>query len=153
MYIFEVKQIGKPEKWLIEAAASIGLDFTKLTHEITNDFINHSIKRHGDPRKHGAAAITMTDFDCIPGIVKSPDHAIIGCIRNESLINAYAKIDSGMTYLYFEAVLMSRKNKALRGKTLYKITRPLSLNEILRNVSGNEKTDITSARILTMIKT
>ena len=152
MFSFEVETIGKPEKWLIEAAASIGLDYSGLSHEITNEFEKHSMKRHGDPGIHGTAALTGADFDCIPGILKAPDHAIIGAIRKEALINAYAKIESNMTYLYFEEVLRSRRNKALRGKTLYKITRPLSLKEVLRNVSGNGKTDISAARILSLIK-
>jgi hypothetical protein len=52
--------------------------------------------------------------------VKAPDCAVIGAIRKETLINAYAKIDNGITYLYFEEVLFSRRNKSLRGKTFYK---------------------------------
>jgi hypothetical protein len=50
-----------------------------------------------------------------------------------------------MTYLYFEQILNSRKNKALRGSTFYKITRPLTFAGILKNVSRNDKTDITGA--------
>ena len=153
MNSFSKTIIGKPEIWLIEAAAKIGLDYSQLTHEITNEFINHCIKRHGDQKTHGGATVTDADFERIPDIVKTPDHAIIGAIRKETLINAYAKIDNGMTCLYFEEVMISRRNKTLRGKTLYKVTRPLSLKEILRNVSGNGKTDISSARILTLIKT
>ena len=114
--MIEVREIGKPEKWLIEAAESIGLDFIGLTHETTNEFINHCMKRHGDPKVHGAAAITEADFDNIPAIVKAPDHVFIGAIRKENLINAYAKIDNGITYFYFEKVLISRKNNSLRGK-------------------------------------
>ena len=40
----EIPRIGKPEPWLIEAAASIGLDFAGLTHEVSNYFENHGIK-------------------------------------------------------------------------------------------------------------
>jgi hypothetical protein len=65
---FEVTEIGRPEPWLIEAAASIGLDFSGLVHEITDHFKNHVKKRHGQ----GALAILDTDFDLIPGIVKAP---------------------------------------------------------------------------------
>jgi hypothetical protein len=150
--VIEVREIGKPVKWLIEAAESIGLAFMGLTHDITNEFINHSMKRHGDPKVHGAAAITEADFENISGIVKTPDHAIIGAIRKEDLINAYAKIDNGITYFYFEKVLISRKNNSLRGKTFYKVTRPLTFSEILRNISSNGKTDIAMARILTLIR-
>ena len=145
---FEKTIIGKPAKWLIDAAANIGLDFTELSHEVTNELINHSIKRHGNRNTHGSAAITSIDFNFIPSIVKTPDYVVIGAIRKKMLINAYAKIDEGITYLYFEEVLISRKNKALRGKTLYKVTRPLSLEDFLGNISRNDKTDISKAKTL-----
>jgi hypothetical protein len=144
---FEKNTISEPEKWLIEAAASIGLDFSDYIHEVTNEFHDHSLKRHGNPNIHGAATITSADFERIPDIVKNPDYAIIGAIRKETLLNAYAKIDDGTTYLYFEKVLASRKNKSLRGTTLYKVTRPLSFDEVLKNISRNGKTDISKAWI------
>ena len=149
--MFLKKTIGTPEKWLIEAAASIGLDFTRLTYEITNEFINHSMKRHGDPKLHGAATLTEADFERIPSIIKNPNHAIIGAIRKEILINVYVKIDNNITYMYFEEVLISRKNKALRGKTFYKITKILSLEEVFKNVSKNGKTDISKAKIINLL--
>ena len=142
---FEKNEICRPEKWLIEAGASIGLDFSNLIHETTNEFHDHSLKRHGNHQLHGEATITGADFERIPAIVRAPDYAVIGAIRKETLINAYAKIDNGITYLYFEEVLSSRKNKSLRGKTFYKITRPISLDEFLKNVSRNKKTDISKA--------
>jgi hypothetical protein len=120
--------IGKPEQWLIEAASSIGLDYSALSHEITNELIGHCIKRHGDRSIHRSATITDTDFALISGMVKTPDY--------------------GTTYLYFEEVMISRKNKALRGKTLYKVTRPLSPDQFLKNVSRNGKSDISKAWIL-----
>ena len=142
--------IGKPEKWLIEAAASVGLDYSKLSHETTNELADHSIKRHGDQNIHGAATIINTDFEYIINIIKKPDFAIIGAIRKETLVNAYAKIENNITYMYFEDVLNSRKNKSLRGKTLYKITRPLLFHEFVSNVSRNKKTDISKAAIINM---
>ena len=48
---FEIKTVGKPEQWLIEAAAAIGLDISELSHEVTNYFVNHGIKRHGNAEK------------------------------------------------------------------------------------------------------
>jgi hypothetical protein len=65
--LFVITKIGKPEQWLVEAAASIGLDFSGLIHEITTYFVNHVKKRHGQ----GALAILDTDFDLIPAIVKA----------------------------------------------------------------------------------
>lgn len=63
------------------------------------------------------------------------------------LINVYAKMESEVTYLYFEEILHGRKNKALRGCTFYKVTRPLKLDDVLKNVSRNDKTDITGAKM------
>ena len=142
--------IGKPEQWLINNAASIGLDFSNLIHEITSELISHSMKRHGNPKIHGAATITEIDFKRIPDIVKTPDYAIIGAIRKETLLNLYAKIFNDITFMYFEEVLISRRNKALRGKTLYKITRALSIEDIMKNLTKNNKTDISKAKVVDM---
>jgi hypothetical protein len=36
------------------------------------------MKRHGDPKTHGAATIVETDFERIPTIIQALDMAIIG---------------------------------------------------------------------------
>jgi hypothetical protein len=149
---FDKSIIGKPEQWLIEAAVTIGLDFAGFTHEITNYFKDHVLNRHGDPAYHGAATMVDADFYRIPGIIQAPDHAVIGAKRKGRLINVYVKQESGITYLYFEEILHGRKNKTLRGCTFYKVTRPLKLDDVLKNVSRNDKTDITGAKILTLVK-
>jgi hypothetical protein len=146
---FEVTTLGSPGAWLIEAAASIGLDYSGLTHEITDHFKNHVINRHGDPAKHEAATVTNTDFDMIPAVVKAPDMAIIGAGRRGNLCNVYIRIEADITYLYFDEVLDSKRNKSLRSSTFYKVTRPLSLDMVLKNVSRNGKTDVSKAKILT----
>jgi hypothetical protein len=147
---FEVTILGKPETWLLEAAASIGLDYSTLTHEVTDHFRNHVINRHGDPSKHGTATVTNKDFDKIPAIVKTPDMAILGASRRGTLCNVYIKIEADITYLYFDEVLNSKRNKALRSSTFYKVTRPLSLDEVLKNVTRNDRTDVSKAKILTL---
>ncbi|MFP3040250.1 hypothetical protein LQZ19_00360 [Treponema primitia] len=53
--------IGKPEPWLIAAAAEIDLDFSAFSHVLTNELKNHALKRHGDPAISGAAAIVPKD--------------------------------------------------------------------------------------------
>ncbi|MDR2897421.1 MAG: hypothetical protein LBU99_01305 [Spirochaetaceae bacterium] len=141
-------ELGKPEEWLLAAASTIGLDLSEFIHEITSDLLAHSLKRHGNPAIHGAATITNADFEYISDIIKAPDYAIIGAVRKTALINAYAKMVDAITYLYFEEILMGRKNKCLRGKTFYKVTKPLSFEDFCKNVSRNEKTDISKAQIL-----
>jgi hypothetical protein len=143
---FEVTEIGRPEPWLIEAAASVGLDFSGFVHETTNQFRDHVINRHGDPALHGAATVTDEDFSRIPGIIHAPDMAVIGAKRKRALYTVYVKAEAGITYIYFEQILDSRKNKALRGSTFYKVTRLLTLTEVLNNVSRNDKTDVTGAK-------
>ena len=142
MSSFVVKRIGIPQQWLIEAAAGIGLDFSGFPHEVTNYFKNHAIKRHGK----GALAITENDFDKIPAIVDAPDMAIIGAIRSGTLFNAYTKRFSGETYLYFDEVLNSTHNRALRGRTFYKILKELDMESFIKIVTMNEKSDISKAK-------
>jgi hypothetical protein len=87
-----------------------------------------------------------TDFDRIPGIVKAPDMAIIGAIRGEAVFNAYVKREDGATYLYYEEVLNSNRNKALRGRTFYKIIKPLDMTGFEKIVTMNEKSDLARAK-------
>jgi hypothetical protein len=143
---FVKTEIGKPGQWLIEAGAAIGLNFSGFVHETTNQFREHVIHRHGDSAIHGAATVTDGDFSRIPGIIHAPDIAIIGAKRKKTLYIVYMKAEAGITYLYFEQILDSRKSKALRSSTFYKVTRPLTLVEVLKNISRNDKTDVTGAK-------
>jgi hypothetical protein len=145
---FSKTVIGKPALWLIEAAASIGLDFTGFFHEVTGHFKTHVIKRHGNPATNGAATITEADFLRIPALIKTPDLAIIGATRRGSLYVIYVKTDAGMTWLYFEQILNSKRNKALRSGTFYKVTKVLSLDDILKIVTMNNKPDVSKAKIV-----
>jgi hypothetical protein len=144
---FSRTTIGIPEQWLIEEAAGIGLILAEFVHETTNQFKDHVINRHGNPEIHGAATVTEADFLRIPGIINAPDMAIIGAKRKGKLINAYVKAENKITYLYFEEILESRRNKTLRGCTFYKVTRPLTADDILKKVTRNDKTDISGAKI------
>jgi len=139
---FHKTTIGKPKIWLIEAAAEIGLDYSKLSHEVTNDFKEHVEKRHGQ----GKLAITDSDFDKIPEIIRKPDLAIIGTIRKGELRNVYVKMENGITYLYFDKVLDSNRNKALRGCTFYKIVKQLDMENLERIVTMNGISDLSKVK-------
>jgi len=142
-------EIGKPAQWLIDAAVSIGLDLAGFKHEIiTGDFKRHVIKRHGDITLHGKATIVEADFTRIPEIVKTPNMAIIGATRKGRRYIVYAMTEPDMTYIYFEQVFGSHRNRVLRGSTFYKVTRPLVMDDIKRIVTRNEKTDISRAAIV-----
>ena len=72
--------------------------------------------------------------------------AIIGAIRAGLYFNAYAKRLDGKTYLYFDEVLNSTHNMALRSRTFYKITKRLDMEGFLKIVTMNEKSDISKAK-------
>ena len=139
--IFSKTTIGKPAQWLIEAAATIGLDISGFTHEVTNYFTNHVLKRHGK----GALAIIKKDFSKIPVIVELPDMAIIGAIREGTMFNVYAKRFDEETYLYFDEVLNSTHNRALRSRTFYKIAKTLDMEGFMKIVTMNEKSEISGS--------
>jgi hypothetical protein len=144
---FIKKPIGRSAQWLIDTAKVNGLDFSELTHEITSHFHTHVMNRHGKQSPSGQPAITEADFQKIPDILQIPDFAIIGASRN-GLCNAYTKQIDGETFLYFEEILNSRRNKSLRGKTFYKLIGPLTLDQFKKKVTLNEKTDISKAKIV-----
>ena len=146
---FTKTAIGKPEQWLIEAAAEIGLNFAELNHEITNEFVVHSIKQHGDnetERARGQLPIASADIELIPGIVKNPDCVIIGIKKYGQTFNAYLKRGAGGAVIYYEEVLDSKKNKSLRSKTIYKKMGTVSDETFLKIVSNNANTDISGTK-------
>jgi hypothetical protein len=134
--------IEKPRQWLIEAASSIGLDYSELSHEVTLFFLKHVVKRHGG----GNLAMSAKDYKKMQWIVKSPDLAIIGGTRGKKIFNAYAKRIDGETYLYFDEVMNSKRNKALRGCTFYKIKKLLDMDGFIRIVTMNGKSDVSGAK-------
>jgi len=108
---FNKTVIGKPSKWLIEAAAAIGLDISDLTHEVTSGFIAHVFKQHGNEkseRARGQIAVTQADIAKIPGI----------------------------TAIYYEEVLTGKKSKSLRSKTMFIKMGSMS-NEAFINIARN----------------
>lgn len=148
---FKVEKIGKPRKWLIDAAAEIGLDFSRLTHEVTNYFVNHIIKEHSSEtgeRARGQLSITVADISRIPDIVKNPDTAIVGITRYGIPLIAYSKKYADSTILYLEEVLNSKRNKVLRGKTMYKKLGTVNRGTFLKIIGNNAKTDMSKIKMV-----
>jgi len=151
MKSFEKNIIGRPGQWLVTAAEAAGLDITGLSHEVTIDFIRHGIKRHGNAEKEkaqGQSPVTLADIDRIPDIVKSPDCAIINIKRNKETLIAYSKKFKDSTVIYYEEVLNSKRNKALRSKTIYKKMGTVNNGTFLRIVSNNAHTDISKIKMV-----
>jgi hypothetical protein len=148
---FSVKKIGKPEQWLIEAGAAVGFNFSGFVHEITTYFANHGIKKHGSAeaeKARGQVAVTPADIDRIPDIVKSPDYAVVGIKRHEETLIAYSRRFDDGTAIYYEEVLNSKKNKALRSKTLYKKIGTVSGETFLKIVANNAHTDVSGIKMV-----
>ena len=143
--------IGKVEKWLVDEAKKAGLDIEGFEHEITNHFVNHVMKEHGNEKNEknrGQIAIKQEDVEKIPWIVKTPDIAIIGAKRGDDNIIIYAKEMKDGTTIYLEEVLSGRNNKTLRGKTMYKRKGAIDEENLKSIVTMNEKTDISEAKIV-----
>jgi len=148
---FEKTVIGEPEQWLVEAAGAAGLDISGFSHEVTNYFVNHSIARHGNAeteKAQGQIAVTLADFERIPEIVKKPDYAIINIKRNGGVLIAYSKTFEEGTIIYYEEILNSKKNKALRSKTIYRKMGTVRKDTFLKIVSNNAHTDVSQIKMV-----
>jgi hypothetical protein len=72
---------------------------------------------------------------------------LIGAKSKGRGILAYSKkLDDG-TILYLEEVLDSKRNKALRGKTMYKRKNTLEEQSFLRIITMTRKVDLTGAKM------
>jgi 2-polyprenyl-3-methyl-5-hydroxy-6-metoxy-1,4-benzoquinol methylase len=143
--------IGRADKWLVDNAKQVALDIADYTHEITADFVKHIIKRHtneGSERERGNVAITDEDIKNIPKIIYNSDYVIFGTKRyGEERIIYVKKVEKG-TALYFEEILLGKKNKSLRGVTLFKRKEDLSENKLYAILKSNTKNDVSNAKIV-----
>jgi hypothetical protein len=158
---FKKKIIGNVEQWLVDEAKKIGLDIDGFTHEITSDFINHVMKNHGNEnieKARGQIAVKESDFEKIPELLSSPDHVIAGGkytggeFKGFNFI-AYAKKMDDNTTLYYEAVINSKSNKSLRGKTLYKREKPVDERIFYDIVANTDKIDLSKAKTISLVST
>jgi hypothetical protein len=143
--------LGLASSWLIEYAKEVELSLEGYEHEVTNNFIDHVMKRHGNEEtehRRGQKAVTQADFEKIPEIVNFPDMALVGGKRGARIIIAYAKKLSDNTTLYFEEVIEGPKNKALRSMSLFKRIGNVDEKTFESIISGNGKTDISKAKTI-----
>ena len=149
MNIFNKIVVTKPQEWLIEAASSIGLDYSELTHEVTDDFVTHCKNEHGNTeieKARGQLPIVPADFELISDIVKNPNCAIIGFKKFGQTFNAYLKRGANGSVIYYEVVLNSKRNKSLLSKTMYKKMGTVSNETFLKIVSNNANTDVSGSK-------
>jgi hypothetical protein len=149
----EKVKIGKVEPWTVQNAGEVGLHIEGYEHEISNYFIRHVLKNHGNEKKEtarGNVPIHNDDFNRIPSIVTKPDYAIFGAKRHDEDRIIYVKHLEDGTMLYFEEVLTGKGNKSLRGRTMYKTKKMLGIDGVLANIRMNRKTDLSKIKIASM---
>jgi hypothetical protein len=153
---FEKESIGKAAEWLINNAIEVGIDIQGFEHEITNFFINHVLNRHSNPdieKSFGQIPVREDDFNSIADIVKNPDYAIIGAKRNGEDVLFYAKrMEDGST-IYLEEILNGKKNKTLRGKTLFRKKNDINKNALLNIASREGKNDLSKIKTVDLHRT
>jgi len=145
--------ITKVKTQYIDNAKSMGIDIKGYYHEISNYFIRHVLKNHGNERKEsgrGNLPVKDDDFLQIPVIIESPDYIIYGAKRNNEKRIIYIKHIEDGTIFYFEEILTGKNNKTLRGNTMYKSKKILNEAGIIANISINRKTDISKIKITGM---
>jgi hypothetical protein len=151
---FEKESIGKAAEWLINSTEEIGIDVKEFEHEVTNYFVNHVLKRHGDPKTEESLrqiAVREEDFNNIEDIVKNPDYAIIGAKRNGEDVLFYAKRMEDGSIVYLEEILNGKKNKTLRSKTLFRRKDDISDEyTFLKIASGEGKTDLSKIKTVSL---
>jgi hypothetical protein len=72
-------KIGKAAPWIVQNAKDAGIDIDGYEHEVSNYFIRHVIKSHGDEKtekSRGNLPVLDDDFERIPAIIESPDYTI-----------------------------------------------------------------------------
>ncbi|GHT53191.1 hypothetical protein FACS1894106_3710 [Spirochaetia bacterium] len=148
--------IGQADQWVVSnEKAAAGIDISGFTHEITNHFIIHTIKKHGNPQveqPRGNVAITNDDFLRIPQMIESPDITCFGLKRRskgktqDAIL--YAKdFDDGASLL-FEVILTGKANKALRGVTFFKKKNRLTKEKVFNILNEDKQNDISNLKIV-----
>jgi hypothetical protein len=146
-------KIGKVEPWIVQNAKDVGLNIEGYEHEISNYFIRHVLKNHGDEKKEAARGnmpIRDEDFGGIPAIIKKPDYTIFGTKRNDEDRIIYVKNLPDGTMFYLEEILTGKSNRTLRGNTMYKTKKILDEKGIIANIGMNGKTDLSKIKITGM---
>lgn len=146
---FERKPQGKVADWFVDIAKQSGFDFSGYEHETTNHFENHVLKEHGKGNENDPANVPVEqkDFDRIKDIIDSPDFIAFGVKREGEDRVIYAKSFDDGTTLYFEEILDGKKNKKLRGKTMFKRTDKVTGEKLKKILSSNRKNDVSEMKI------
>jgi hypothetical protein len=73
--------VKKVDPWIVKNAGDIGIHIDGYTHEISNYFIRHVLKTHGDEKTEldrGNLPIRDVDLERIPEMIASPDYVVLG---------------------------------------------------------------------------
>lgn len=140
---------GKVSDWFVDVAKQSGFDFSDYEHETTNQFEDHVLNRHGKGKEADPANIPIekADFNKISDIIDTPDFIAFGVKRDSEDRVIYAKTFDDKTTLYFEEVLTGKKNKKLRGKTMFKRNDNVTSEKLKTLLGSNKKNDISNMKI------
>ena len=140
----------------ISSLKLVGIDISGYFHELSADFIRHAINNHGNQETEGLrgnATLGKNEIKQIPEIISNPDYTIIGVKReikrgvwNDRII--YSKRFSDGTSLYIEEVLAGKRNKSLRGLTLFKVKGELPIDSILKMLTNNRFNDVSGMKVI-----
>ena len=146
---FERTSQGKVSDWFVDVAKQSGFDFSDYEHETTNQFESHVLNRHGKGKENDSANIPIekSDFAKIKDIINAPDFVAFGVKRDNEDRVIYAKTFDDKTTLYFEEVLTGKKNKKLRGKTMFKRNDKVTGERLKTLLGSNRKNDISKMKI------
>lgn len=118
-----VVNLGEAPQWLVDHAATAGLDIDGFKHVLDNYAINHVRKEHADAkaeRSRGQLEITDDDFRTVPEILSNPDTLAFGTkskIGREQIV--YLKrLDDG-SMLVIEEVRTGRHQLAINSLRKY----------------------------------
>jgi hypothetical protein len=146
---FERKPQGAVSEWFVDVAKQSGFDFSDYEHETTNQFETHVLNKHGKGKESDPANIPIekSDFNKIKDIINAPDFVAFGVKRDNEDRVIYAKTFDGETTLYFEEILTGKKNKKLRGKTMFKRNGKVTGEKLKTLLGSNRKNDISKMKI------
>lgn len=140
---------GEVSEWFVDVAKQSGFDFTGYEHETSNDFETHVINEHGKGNEKDSANIPVEqkDFEKIPEIINEPDFVTFGVKRDGEDRVIYAKTFDDNTTIYFEEILAGKKNKKLRGKTMFKRADKVDSKKLKKLLDSNRKNDTSKMKI------
>lgn len=135
--------LGQAADWLVQGAATRGLDIEGFNHVLDGSAVRHMIKNHYEAKgekSRGQIALSDSDLLALPDVVQNPDRVVLGTqnrLGKEQI--AYIKqLPDGST-LYLEEVRTGRKE--LAAVTARKYPATMNVESIVSTLHPNAQGD------------